>query len=412
MSSSRGNIQMALDNVRSTKWRSLLTMLGVIIGIVSVVSIAGIGEGVKQQVSGQINKFGKDLITIRPGKVEIPEARKLVTNSDVLFGRTALSGLSLSDLEALKSAHHVSHMAPLGIVSGSIQVDGQKFNDNNTLIIATSPDLPEILQQDVKYGSFFDLTTDTDSAVIGRNVAHKLFGENIPLGRQFVVRGQNFTVRGIFPGFHASPFSPTANFDDSIFIPAKMAKQITNNEVQFYSILAKPDTPDQRKAAMTSISQTLAAAHGGEDDFSVLDQDKTIAMSSSIIDVLTTFTTAVAAIALLVGGIGIMNIMLVSVTERMHEIGIRKAVGATNRQILTQFVLEAVTLSVAGGVIGIAVSLLASFLLNTYTELKMIITWEPVVFATVVSVAVGVIFGAAPAIKAARKDPIEALRHE
>jgi len=412
MSASRGNFKMALDNVRSTKWRSFLTMLGVIIGIVSVIMIAGIGEGVKQQVSGQINTFGKDLITVRPGKVEIPEARKFVTNSDALFGRTALSGLTASDVSTVKGSDHIAKMAPLGIVSGTVQVDGQKFADTSTLILATSPDLPAILQQDVKYGSFFDDASSTDSAIIGRNLAHRLFGENIPLGREFVVRGQSFTVRGIFAPFHASPFSPTANFDDAIFIPYQTAGNITEHEVQFYSILAKPDTPDNRKAAMAAIGASLAKSHGGEQDFTVLDQDKNVAMSRSIIDILTTFTTAVAAITLLVGGIGIMNIMLVSVTERMHEIGIRKAVGATNRQILTQFVLEAATLSATGGIIGIVVSLLAEFLLSTYTNLKPIITWQPVVIATLISVTVGIIFGAAPAIKAARKDPIEALRHE
>lgn len=411
MSTSRGNFSMAIASLRSTKWRSFLTMLGVIIGIVSVILIAAIGEGVKQQVSGQINKFGKDLITVRPGTIDVPKASTLVTNSDVLFGRTALSGLSMSDVGVVKGVSHITAMAPLGIVPGSIKVDGQKFGDN-LLVLATSPDLPVILDQNVRYGSFFDETSDMDSAVIGRNIAYKLFGENVPLGREFVVRGQSFTVRGIFADFHASPFSPTANFDNAIFLPFKTANRITNNELQFYSILARPDKPENRKAAMADITTAMTASHGGEQDFTVLDQDKNIAMSSSIIDILTTFTTAVAAIALLVGGIGIMNIMLLSVTERMHEIGIRKAVGATSRQILTQFLLEAATLSAVGGVIGIAVSFLASFMLNTYTNLKPIITWEPVVFATIISIGIGMFFGAAPAIKAARKDPIEALRHE
>lgn len=406
----RGNFKMALASLRSSKWRSLLTMSGVIIGVVSVVMVVGIGQGVKQQVTGQANHFGKDLITVRPGIVHPAVSKQLVTNSDVLFGRNQTSSLTIQDVDAIKRSNHVQQVAPLGLVSGSASFAGRKAS--GIQVYATSADLASILQQNIQYGSFFTNDPQAGNAVIGSNVAMRLFNERVPLGQTFVFRGQSLIVRGVFDSFHASPLAPTAGFDDAIFVPYQMANQVTNGGVQFYTILAKPDDASQLKSAMTAINNQMNQARGGEQDFSVLDQKSSVAMSSNIIDILTAFIVAVAAIALLVGGIGIMNIMLLSVTERMHEIGIRKAIGATNRQILGQFVLEAATLSGAGGILGVVLSFVIAWILRTYTSYQPIITWQPVVIATLVSTGIGILFGAAPAFKAARKDPIEALRHE
>jgi putative ABC transport system permease protein len=407
---SQGNLKVAIASLRKAKWRSLLTMLGVIIGIVSVVTIVGIGEGMKRQVTDQIDHFGKDLIMVRPGHVSEPDAKKVLSSADMLFGRTALSGLSQGDFKTLKATAGVTKAAPLGVISGEVRGPEQTVSDN--LIIATSPDLPAVLNQPVKYGGFFEDDSDVSSAVIGQQVAYELFGQSVPLGKTFTLRNQSFTVRGIFDDFNAPPLSPTANFDNAIFIPYQMADQITKNSTQFYALLAKPASTKQVEPTVKNIEQSLSGAHGGQNDFSVLDHSRSVVMSGGIIDLLTTFVTAVAAISLVVGGIGIMNIMLVSVTERMHEIGIRKAIGATNRQIMQQFLLESIVLSGMGGVLGIVFSIIINILLHTYTTLQPIISIQAIIVATGVSVAVGVIFGTAPAIKAATKDPIEALRHE
>ncbi len=411
MTSGRGNFKMALASVRSTKWRSLLTMLGVIIGIVSVVTIVGIGEGVKHQVTDQANHFGKDLITVRPGKVHSAVNKEVVTNSDVLFGRNSSSGLTIQDVEAVKKADHVTQVAPLGTISGLPMFDGRKVD--NIQVYATGSDLASILSHKVEYGSFFTSDPDANDVVIGANVATKLFNERVPLGQTFVFRGQSMMVRGMFERFHASPLSPTAGFDDAIFMPYQLADRLSNGGLQFYSILAKPTDHSQAKPAIAAVEQQMNKVRNGADgDFSVLDSKSSIAAGGATVDVIATFITVVAVIALLVGGIGIMNIMLLSVTERMHEIGIRKAIGATNRQILSQFMLEAAVLSGVGGVLGVVTSFFLAWFLRTYTDYQPIITWQPVLIATCISVAVGVIFGTAPAIKAARKDPIEALRHE
>ena len=411
MSAARGNLKMALTSLRKAKWRSTLTMLGVIIGIVAVVTIIGIGDGMKQQVSQQIGHFGKDLITIRPGKVQQASSRHMLANSDLLFGRTSLSGLTEKDYEAVKNTQGVKRAAPLGLVTGEV-VSGDGNTMADTSVLATSPDLPNVLNQKLHYGDFFDDDSDLSSAVIGQNVAYDLFGQTAPLGKTFTLRNQTFTVRGVFQKFNAPPLSATANFDDSIFIPYQMADHLTGNTTEYYAVLAKPGDIKQLKPVIGDITSALKKQNGGEQDFTVLDEEQSISMSSGIIDLLTTFITAVAAISLLVGGIGIMNIMLVSVTERMHEIGIRKAVGATNQQILSQFVLESTVLSFAGGMLGILISLVVNGLLHAYTSYRPVISWGAVILATIVSVAVGIVFGTAPAIKAARKDPIEALRHE
>lgn len=406
----RGNIRMALASVRSTKWRSMLTMLGIIIGIMSVVMVVGIGEGVKREVAHQIDQFGKDLITVRPGEPKKDNSR-MAANTDLLFGLNSISGLTENDLKAVQKADHVRLAAPLGLVPGSVRADDRSLE--RSLVIATSADLPDALNREVKYGSFFDAESeDTNVAIIGRDVAEALFHDFVPLGRTFEFRGQTFIVRGMFDEFKSTPLSPASNFNNAIFIPHKVAEKLTGNSIQMYSILAKPDKPANTQAARASVRERLLKAHGGEEDFTVLDQKQNLEASSNVLSLITTMVAAIAAISLLVGGVGIMNIMLASVTERMHEIGIRKAIGATNRQILSQFMLEAAVLSVFGGIVGIALSLAGVFALRTYTSLKPVVSWEAIAVATVASLAIGIIFGTLPAIKAARKDPIEALRHE
>ena len=193
----RGNVRMALASVRSTKWRSLLTMLGVIIGIVSVVMVVGIGEGVKQQVATEINQFGKDLITVRPGNSKNTNGR-VVNNADLLFGLNTLSGLTSQDLETVQSTPHVRLAAPLGVVSGTVS-DSNKHQMANSLVLATNGDLPGVLNRTIAYGDFFQKDDENNAvAVIGHSVAQTLFGESVPLGQTFTFRGQPFIVRGIF----------------------------------------------------------------------------------------------------------------------------------------------------------------------------------------------------------------------
>ncbi|HUC89463.1 MAG TPA: ABC transporter permease [Patescibacteria group bacterium] len=406
----RGNVRMALSGIRGSKWRSVLTMLGVIVGIVAVVTVVGIGEGVKRQVAGQLGHFGTDLITIRPADPAQQKSVKTLGETDAIFGMSSVSGLSGDDVDVVSHSNDVKLAVPLGKLSGTVTVDGADFSD--VPVLSTSSGLPQVLNQKIEFGDIWSAENNALSAVIGKTVAARLFGENVPLGRSFVFRGQAFVVRGIFAEFAAVPFSPTANFDNSIFVPYRTAATITRNNAGFYAILAKPVTAGHLDNAAKVISDHLRQAHGGQRDFAVLDPQHTMDGGSDSVQLLTTWIFAVAAISLFIGGIGIMNIMLLTVTERMHEIGVRKAVGATSRQILGQFMIEAAVLSLFGGIIGVALSLAVDGLLYTYTDLRPVISWRAIAIATLVSLAIGIIFGTLPAVKAARKDPIEALRHE
>lgn len=406
----RGNLRMALSGVKSSKWRSFLTMLGIIAGIVAVVTVVGIGEGVKRQIAGTLNHFGDDLIIVRPAQTEKGSPTGL-GQSDVVFGMSSAVNLSNADAELVHRADGVDLSAPLGVVPGTLEVNDKTVK--NAKVLSAGADLPQLLKQEVAYGDFWtNADEDAHYAVLGQKAAYTLFDEPVPLGKSFVFRGESFQVRGVFEPFAKVPFSPTASFDNVVFIPYRTASRLTNNSAGPYVILAKPEDSNKLGSTISSIQDKLMDARGGERDFSVMESRESLESGNGVIQLLSMWIFAVAAISLLMGGVGIMNIMLLVVTERMHEIGVRKAVGASGRQILGQFVLEATVLSVVGGVIGIALSTGVIGLLRVYTDLDPVISWTAIGIAASVSIAIGVLFGAIPAIKAARKDPIEALRHE
>jgi ABC-type antimicrobial peptide transport system permease subunit len=239
-----------------------------------------------------------------------------------------------------------------------------------------------------------------------------MFDVDVPLGHSFTFHGETFIVKGIFNTFSTTPLSQQADFNNAIFIPNDVAESLNKNTAPTYAILARSANNEKVDQVSNAVKQSLAKSRGSDKSFAVLTGDQNLETSDSVLNLLTRLIAGIAAISLLVGGVGIMNVMLVSVAERMHEIGIRKAIGATNRQILSQFVIESSVLTLTGGIIGIIVALIANVALRMFTNLKPAMSWEIVVVATVVSLLVGVIFGSVPAIKAARKDPIDALRSE
>lgn len=406
----RGNFRMALSGVKSSKWRSFLTMLGIIAGIVAVVTVVGIGEGVKRQIAGTLNHFGKDLIIVRPAQSGESTPSGL-GRGDVIFGLSSAVHLSSADADLVKRTDGVDLSAPLGLVPGVPEVEDKAVK--NVRVLSAGADTAQLLNQEITYGDFWGGEDEAAHyAVLGQKAAYTMFDEPAPLGKSFIFRGQSFQVRGVFEAFPKVPFSPTASFDDAVFIPYKTATVLTNNAAGPYVILARPDDANKLSATIGTIEENLIRAHGGERDVSVLESRQSVEAGNEVVQLLSMWIFAIAAISLLMGGVGIMNIMLLIVTERMHEIGVRKAVGATGRQILGQFIFEAAVLSVLGGIIGIAVSTGVIGLLKLYTDLQPVISWTAIGVAAGVSVVIGVIFGAIPAVKAARKDPIEALRHE
>lgn len=403
-----GNFKMAFDSIRSAKMRSFLTMLGIIIGVVSVVTIVSIGEGVKHQISGQISNLGPDLITIKPGKTVSRDSSGHISGVNFLTS-FAGSALTENDLKVITDSPDVKTVVPLSFVTGAPRVDNKDFEQ--AYIFGTTDGLPEVLNQKVEYGEFFDKSEASKGvAIIGKNIAEDLFKETVPIGRSMQIRGETFIVRGVFEEFQSTSITPSADYNSAIFIPINKGKQLSNGQVNIQQVLAKPSDPDKTNSAVDGIQKRLLASHAGQNDFTILKQEDNLAIANTILNLLTGLISGVAAISLIVGGIGIMNIMLVSVTERTQEIGIRKAVGATNQQILAQFIIEAAMISFVGGLLGVLGSVFANFLIRIFTDLQPLVTFPIMIIAIGVALLVGVVFGVAPALKAARKDPIEALR--
>lgn len=408
----KGELKIAIRTLRRNRARSVLTMFGIIIGVASVVTVVAIGEGIKQQVGVQTDRLGKDLITIRPGDSLSRVPDNSFTSLEWLFSPGANGQLQQNDIRVVGKTPGVGSVVSLSVVSGGV-TSGEHNRHYNALVIGTQPNLPDMLHQDLAYGTFLDNTsTNVDKVIIGSHIAQTLYDESVPLGQNLTILGRRFIVTGIFNDFQTTPLSVDADFNNAVFISYDTAQQMTNGNTPIYEILARPRNADQTDAVVNRLTGSLLAAHGGQHDFTVLAQRQTITVTQSILNLLTMLIAGVAGISLLIAGVGIMNVMLVSVAERMHEIGIRKAIGATNSQILRQFVIEAATLSIAGGLVGVLVAFVVEIILRLVTSLTPTITWPVVVLACAVSIGIGVLFGTIPALKAARKDPISALRNE
>ncbi len=403
-----GNTRLALQSIRSSKWRSLFTMLGVIIGVASVITTVSLGEGVKRQVSDQINQFGNDLITIRPGSMS---AKQQNSPFGISIFNNVTTVFNDNDARVVSKVPGVESSAPLSLVSAVPRYEGREYAGG--LVMGTTSNLPQLMNHKVQYGSFFSVGDEgRNVAVMGPRVAQELFQENVPVGKSFQLRGEEFIVRGIFEEFESNPITPGADFNNAVFIPYVTGQSLVDGNTQVFQIFAKPQDASQVDATADAIKQALLRSRDNQEDFTILTQGESVAETSTTLSLITAMIAGVAAISLLVGGIGIMNIMLVSVSERTREIGIRKAVGATNRQIMQQFLIEAVILSLVGSIIGILLSLLANFLIRLATDLEPAVNLTVAGIAILAAIGVGILFGVAPAIRAARKDPIQALRYQ
>lgn len=406
-----GHLKAGIDAVRNAKMRSFWTMLGVIIGVASVITIVSIGEGVKDQISGQIHHFGDNLITVRPAQLHTTSDSGN-TELNILSGLNITAPLTAKDVGAVKRTSGVNASAPLTITTGSVKSENKTYKDG--FVIGTTGDLPKLINQSLAYGAFIDDSEDTGAnvAVLGQHTVDTMFDVDVPLGHRFTFHGEEFIVKGIFNKFSSTPLSQQADFNNAIFIPNDVAERLNNNTAPTYAILARASNDKSSAEVAKSVKESLNKSRGTSSSFLVLTGDENLEPSDSVLNLLTRLIAGIAAISLLVGGVGIMNVMLVSVAERMHEIGIRKAIGATNRQILSQFVVESSVLTLTGGIIGIVLAILTDVVLRLTTNLKPAMNWQIVAIATAVSLLVGIIFGTVPALKAARKDPIDALRSD
>lgn len=403
----------AFTGLSTNKSRSLLTILGIVIGITAIIIVMSLGQGAQTLILGAIQSVGSKVIAIVPG-------REPTGPSD--FISTFTDSLKQADLVSLENKANVPHAATvMPIVFGSEPASWENNTYSPTIFGATSL-FAEIYNITPSQGRIFtddEVESLADVAVIGHKVATQLFGDSAPLDQKIRIKNHTFRVIGLIGSTGQLSF---LNFDESVFVPYTTAQTYIFGIKHFNRMVVQADSEANVPETVDDIIATLRNNHNitdpTKDDFFVQTQASAMETVGTILNVLTLFLAAVAAVSLVVGGIGIMNIMLVSVTERTQEIGLRKALGATNSDILSQFLIEAVILTAVGGVIGITLGGLISFLVSSVLSKVYAINWQfalplqAVFLGLGVSSAIGLIFGIYPARQAAKKSPIEALRYE
>ena len=398
------HIQNAYQSLKSSRVRSALTMLGVMIGIASITAILALSSGANKIVRDQIDSLGGNIAVIRPGKQTDYIAS--ITNSNPTRDY-ATSTLTEADIAHAGAIEHVKSVAPIMVLSGTIKADS--VAPSSSSIVASTPSLANVSDFKLYEGQFLDSSTNQDTAVIGAQLSINVFGTESSVGRLINVRNKPLTVIGVLHRLNDPINFNSIDFDNAVIINFSVGKKINNNVVQIQQIDFKADSVDNLDKAITDINKTLVSAHNGEDDFSVLSGDQIAKPTSQLFYAIAGGSTAIAAISLLVGGIGIMNIMLVTVAERTHEIGIRKALGASNGDICWQFTIEALAISISGGITGYIFGYVLAFIISNFLPFDPAFSWQIAAIALSLSAVMGTIFGLYPAIRAARKDPIESL---
>jgi putative ABC transport system permease protein len=408
------NVRVALRALLANKLRSLLTMLGIIIGVAAVITLLSVGRGVESFVVAEFQSLGNNLLFVFPGQLDRAQGPP----------RPGGSGLTNDDAEALADPLRAPDVLAVVPEMDRLAVVSRGRQDARTTIAGTTAAFPEVRNFYPVAGRFFDEQEDRGSArvaVLGQTAYEKLFpnGES-PLGETIKIDQVNFEVIGLMEEKGGSGFNDQ---DDLILVPLNTAqrrlfpsRRIDGKfRIDFINVQVVDES--RQEQAIAQIEETLRAMHnigfGDEDDFTVLSQSELLGAFSQVTRILTIFLTVIASISLLVGGIGIMNIMLVSVRERTREIGLRKAVGAKQADILYQFLVEAVTLALIGGVTGLIVGAIGALAIaNLSANLQPGLDWSAVGLAIAFSAAVGLFFGIYPASRAARLNPIDALRYE
>jgi putative ABC transport system permease protein len=395
-------IKVAFRSIMANKMRTALTMLGVIIGVGAIIAMISVGEGAKKQVTESIQRIGTNLLRVRPGAARLG-----------YIASGSVETLTTEDADRIRETAGVKFVSPTVNNMGMIKY----ANKNATsLVRGTTPEFVEINNFTLATGRYFnsrEVKLNKKVAVLGTTVKEELFGEGLAVGKNIRIEGQNFLVTGVMePKGQTSWRDP----DDQVFVPVTTSQKRLFSQDFVNDIYILVETIGDIPRVKESLEGLLRARHripeGVESDFTIRDYTEFVQTWKETSQAFTVLLSGIAAVSLLVGGIGVMNIMLVSVTERTREIGIRMAVGARRRDILGQFLIEAIVITVTGGVMGIGLGAMLASFISYMGDWETIITPFSITLAFFFSVLVGLVFGIYPARKASRMDPIEALRYE
>lgn len=398
----------SLGMLTLNKTRTGLAMLGIVIGIGSVIALVSLGQATSQSIQNQIESLGSNLLTIQPGSFSSGGVRGAVGGATTLTWEDAKAIVSSTEVTTVKTVSP-EYSKRAQVITGS--------NNTNTQIIGVVPEYETVHKVSIETGSFVsesDVENMSKVAVLGPQVVSDLFGEETEVvGKTVRISGQTFVVVGITASKGGSGFQ---NQDDIVYVPLSTAQKQLFGANNVSSIALEAKSPEVMVQAQDEVGYLLLARHKFNDpsqaDFMIFSQQDILNTASSTTSTFTSLLSGIAAISLLVGGIGIMNIMLVTVTERTREIGLRKALGAKKKVIVTQFLTESIILTFVGGIIGVILGIVTSFIISKVANSLFVISPMSVLLAFVVSVAIGIIFGWYPAQKAAKMQPIEALRYE
>ena len=402
-------MKVAYRSLRANKMRSVLTMLGMIIGVAAVIAMVAVGQGANERIAAQIASIGSNLLLILPGST---------TSGGLRSGFGSVPTLTMADAKAIgKELSAVRYQSPSIRSTAPVVYGNQNWS---TIIQGVAPEYFNVRDWGVAAGRIFspeDVDASAKVALLGQTVSESLFGGENPIGKIIRIKKVPVTVLGVMDAKGQSPQGQDQ--DDAVFVPITTAqkKLVGTTHVGTVGVIfVQAVDADSIGLAQQQVTDLLRQRHrinrGQDDDFSVRNLSEMLAVAEASTRVMSLLLGAIASVSLLVGGIGIMNIMLVSVTERTREIGIRMAVGARERDILLQFLIEAVVLAVTGGSIGILVGVGGSALISRFAGWSTIVDPGAVLLAFGFSAAIGIFFGFYPARKASRLDPIEALRHE